>query len=986
MTSPGGAVVGRASIRVLPDTSGFREKLEADLAKMDPDLKVDVTPELDTAKLRAQLAALDAKDIQMRVDIDGLTEAFVDLTELEAVVNRLDGRTINIRIDVDGLTEAIAQLAALRASLGDLNDDLDRIRNLRDNDGTLSQGGSFALGTLLRIIRGVAIVGAVSTLLVYAGAALTAAWGIVSTAIAGVPAALTLIAVPAAAVALGIDGITKAAKTLQPELDRLRKKVSDTFEVGFTKAFNMIRPIFGSILTPGFVSIAKTINDIALAIARLLGSTDGFTLLTNIFTGVNTSLRNITPGILDIIDATLILAGRKSLFDALVNSINAFGNAWRTQLVDNIQSGALDAAFRNLGALLVSLSEGLAAFIHNGIEVFATAGPEITRFFDSLTGFFNKFDWERLGVAVGNVFKGLSDALDRVDPATIERITRAFEDMGKAFSDPKFVDNLTKIIENLPQLLSIMTQIGAGFVTVVRVLTDVLVFMDDFGAGLNRSIDDIIAAFKRLIDFLPSINFPIVGAGLFGGGGDGGGGGGLGGFFSGLLNSFTTNQPAIEKAAGELVHNVPSIVGQGLSLVPTEAEKQLGAIPKTVQSTLGPVPDQARQIFLQVQPAIQGAFAGLVTTAQLGFASVAAAVATGGPGLIAALTTAFVGTDVVVTTAFQNMAVKATEGLTLVANAITTGFQTIIFSAFDVAFVGVGDKFVELGVQMAAKMTEGLELVRTSAITKILEIDDVFLKAQQVWVSLIQVGLGLMTTYMQTGFDQMLAAVQVGLNQITTEFFIWSFTVNQLVIEAMVLFTSSMRDGIALAAQAVDEGLGRMVAALQTAVGQFREAGSNMGAALAEGLRSRQGEVEAAAAALANAAAAAVRAAAVIRSPSKVFDHLGQMVGKGFAGGMWRTIGLIKTVSVGMVQAVNGSFSKLIDSSSAIGDLIGDVVPKIDTRTSVYATGASLNVDDRSFGDIKQSVHDALATWSVEIDQQGIAKLVNKANLRNARR
>lgn len=984
MTSPGGAVVGRASIRVLPDTSGFREKLEADLAKMDPDLKVDVTPELDTAKLRAQLAALDAKDIQMRVDIDGLTEAFVDLTELEAVVNRLDGRTINIRIDIDGLTEAIAQLAALRASLGDLNDDLDRIRNLRDNVGGGASSGGLAIGTLLRIIRGVVIVGAVATLLIYAGAAITAAWGIVSTAIAAVPAALSLIAVPAAAVALGIDGITKAAKVLQPELDKLKKKVSDTFEVGFTKAFNMIRPIFGSILTPGFVALAKTINDIALAIARLVSSADGFTLLTNLFNNVNTSLRNITPGILDIVDALLILAGRKSALDALVNTINAFGNAWRTQLVDNIQNGTLDAAFRNLGALLVSLTEGLASFVHNGIEVFATAGPQITHLFDSLTGFFNKFDWQRLGVAVGNVFKGLADALDRVDPATIERITVAFEDMGKAFSDPKFVDNLTKIIENLPQLLSIMTQIGTGFVTVVRVLTDVLTFMDDFGAGLNRSIDDIVNAFKRLFDFLAGLNFPIVGAG-FGTGGEGGGFD-LGGFFKGLIAQFDTNKPAVEKAAQELVRNVPGVITQTLAPVPGEVGKGLAPVPRTVQSTLAPIPGQTQAIFQAIQPTIQGAFAGLVSTAQAGFASVAAAVSAGSPLMVAAITTAFIGTDVAVITAFGNMALKAIEGLTLVANAIGTGFGTIILPAFDAAFVSVGDKFVVLGQQMATKMTEGLALVEQAAIAGTLRVDDVFLRSQQIFVSVIQVGLGLMVTYMQTGLSQVEAAANEGLIRIETSFAIFGINLAFALATAMQIMNESFTTGFATAQATVDTSLANMVNSLQGVIPQFREAGSNMGAALAEGLRSRQGEVEAAAAALANAAAAAMRAAAQIRSPSRVFDHLGQMVGKGFAKGMWRTLGLIKSVSVGLVGAVNGSFSKLLDPSGAINDLVGDVAPAIESRTSVYATGASLNVDDRSFGDIKQSVHDALATWSVEIDQQGIAKLVNKQNLRNARR
>jgi hypothetical protein len=73
---------------------------------------------------------------------------------------------------------------------------------------------------------------------------------------------------------------------------------------------------------------------------------------------------------------------------------------------------------------------------------------------------------------------------------------------------------------------------------------------------------------------------------------------------------------------------------------------------------------------------------------------------------------------------------------------------------------------------------------------------------------------------------------------------------------------------------------------VQSAVGQFQAAGSNMGAALAAGLRSQLGAVQAAAAALAQAAAAGLAAAAQIRSPSRVFIGLGEMIGAGFVIGL----------------------------------------------------------------------------------------------------
>jgi hypothetical protein len=59
-----------------------------------------------------------------------------------------------------------------------------------------------------------------------------------------------------------------------------------------------------------------------------------------------------------------------------------------------------------------------------------------------------------------------------------------------------------------------------------------------------------------------------------------------------------------------------------------------------------------------------------------------------------------------------------------------------------------------------------------------------------------------------------------------------------------------------------------------------------MGAALAAGLESQVGRVQAAANRLAQAAAAATRAAAAIRSPSRVFIELGELMGEGLEVGL----------------------------------------------------------------------------------------------------
>src|SRR5690606_13387621 len=84
----------------------------------------------------------------------------------------------------------------------------------------------------------------------------------------------------------------------------------------------------------------------------------------------------------------------------------------------------------------------------------------------------------------------------------------------------------------------------------------------------------------------------------------------------------------------------------------------------------------------------------------------------------------------------------------------------------------------------------------------------------------------------------------------------------------------------------LESAIRSMISALNDAVGDFRKAGANMGQALADGLNSKAKTVEAAARRLANAAAAAVRAAAAIRSPSRVFIELGDQMAAGLAVGL----------------------------------------------------------------------------------------------------
>jgi DNA-binding FrmR family transcriptional regulator len=96
--------------------------VRAELASLrNVSLNIGVTGSNDQIRSISQSAsALNGRNINMRVNIDGLDDSLARLRTLRQHVNALDGRTINVRADVD-TAAALTQIAALRAALAGLN-------------------------------------------------------------------------------------------------------------------------------------------------------------------------------------------------------------------------------------------------------------------------------------------------------------------------------------------------------------------------------------------------------------------------------------------------------------------------------------------------------------------------------------------------------------------------------------------------------------------------------------------------------------------------------------------------------------------------------------------------------------------------------------------------------------------------------------------------------------------------------------------------
>ncbi len=480
MTSPGGTEVGRASIRVLPDVSGFRQRLRAELAAIgNTDLKVNVDFDIDPAELQAQLRRLDNKlivRVRLLVDDPDIKDTVtisarlnIDLAYWRAQVARINPVRLRANVDVDIDEGEIAR--RVRRAIRRGGTDVD-VNGRGGNEGFGGVVNSFSLiaqfgGRWLRyLLQALAI----APLLVLAGAAISAAWGAVSAAIGAIPAALFLLAAPVATVLLGFEGIKASFAPLGSDIERIGAKVSAVFtkifgEVTilgrtFPSVVSELRNVLGY-LDADFERMAFFIGIVVREFTNMVNQGDRIAQIKEIFRLTTQATSSLGSSLVDILGTLIDVATISDGYDVLTSPIRAFADAFRESVSEIGNNGTLGGALGGLRIILDEVARGFVALVENGMYLFLGAAPGVQSFLYNLTKFFDRFDWETLGIAVGNVFDGLAAALRNVDQATIDDIVAAFDEIGNIFASQEFQLILTDIIKFIPgiiRLVGIMTQ------------------------------------------------------------------------------------------------------------------------------------------------------------------------------------------------------------------------------------------------------------------------------------------------------------------------------------------------------------------------------------------------------------------------------------------------------------------------------------------------------------------------------------------------
>ncbi len=344
MAGAGGREVGRVSVRVVPDTDGFRRELKRQLEAITKGLeaKVDIDPDLKGFRQKVN-AATKGMDAHIQVHAD-TARARAEMLALQKTGGR-GGIFSTLGASVSEFTQSMGKSIATARPFG------------------------------------------VSIVAIAAAASLAVpAIGLMSGALVALPGILSAIVAPLGAVLMGMEGIKQSLVNsgwavfdkkgkLKPgeQLAKIQDSVSKVFETGLTPVFTKLLAIIPA-LQEGFGAIAQGLVGMTDGFVSALTSAKGLDQIKTMFKNIGDALGQASPGIRDFTAAMLTLSTEFS--KKLPGMAQSFNN-WASKVltwVDKITTkgpdglSQFDKAMSGLGDSLKSFGSGIGDLFLKGFD------------------------------------------------------------------------------------------------------------------------------------------------------------------------------------------------------------------------------------------------------------------------------------------------------------------------------------------------------------------------------------------------------------------------------------------------------------------------------------------------------------------------------------------------------------------------------------------------------------------------------------------
>lgn len=440
MSSPGGSTIGRVSVKVVPDTSKFRQELLAQLKKIEKNLKIEIPVDFDMKRANAQLTVLKKK-------IDALDK--------------------NVKISVDSDSDLGKKLSSI-------------------GDGASKAGDGFSHMSRFALI-GVAVL-----------LLLAPALALIATLLAGLPSILFALGAAFAAIGLGMDGIKKAAEVFGPSIERLKASLSATFEKGLTPVFEQLNTIF-PVLEAGLNKVAVGVIAMAQAFTDVITSAKGMAQIENFLANTGKFFEQIAPGIRSFTDTLLTLASEGSnLFGTLANVFNGFTQSFNQMIQGAVASGTFEKAIKGLAEVTTAFLDVFTQLFGAGLQAMTILGGPISNLFSSFGQALVAL-MPALTILSEVVFNLLGNALKALVPI-IEALMPAFTQLAEVFF--QLVDGaLTAIVPLLVTVADIIGKVLLAALTAIQpLIAPLLQMFSQLALVLSEQLSQAFVVLMPLIE------------------------------------------------------------------------------------------------------------------------------------------------------------------------------------------------------------------------------------------------------------------------------------------------------------------------------------------------------------------------------------------------------------------------------------------------------------------------------------------------------
>lgn len=430
MAGPGGVEVGRASVRVLPDTTKFRSSLEKYLKRTERSLrlelplrvKADINSAFKAGKHAVAMAQTAAGDLDIRTDVDAAELA----KDTASAVSQAEKAAPEMDVDTDvDATSLISQVRRAVAAAQKLAGDIDVRLNLRGGAaavGMAALNATMAAGSISSRLLSTGIAQAALSmggLIAMAGAATVAVSGLaaplVAVGAAAVSALAPIAALGAASAVAGITAAGLAVGVLKTALSGMGDALSADSVEDFNKAIadmpasaqegaKALRGLkeqfqdVGKEVQSGFWSQLSNIGDLSVLIAPL----------KNAMAGLAMDMGNATAGLVDFISQGAGLSAVRTLLHHGSSAAASLSYAFADVTKGIISVGAAASpVISELSGKLSELAAGWAQKMQQGFtdgslqEYFRNAIDNAKQFWGVL---------QQLGSIVSGVFSAMNAA------------------------------------------------------------------------------------------------------------------------------------------------------------------------------------------------------------------------------------------------------------------------------------------------------------------------------------------------------------------------------------------------------------------------------------------------------------------------------------------------------------------------------------------------------------------------------------------------